>query len=128
MAARDFAQPSWGDELDSFSRQHAGWRVSLRTTTPDGETTVAARGVPLLGVACAASDATDIEVALGDRADHVAHIVPEATSVRVELTPEGADRALVIDGADGTTTTLQFESPMRPEEVDGVPDRPSGQR
>ena len=33
-----------------------------------------------------------------------------------------ADRALVIDSADGTRTTLQFTSPMRSEEVDGVPD------
>ena len=124
MGARDIAQRSWGDELDSFSRQHAGWRVSLRTTTPDGGITLAARGVPLLGVARAGSDTADIEVALGDRADHVAHIVPEAMAVRVELTPDGADRALVIDSADGTTTTLQFDSPMRPEEVDGVPDLP----
>ena len=108
MSSRDLAQPSWRDELDSFSRKHAGWRVSLRTTDPGGEETFAARDVPLIGVARAAPDTKDIEV------------------VRVELTAEGADRALVIDSADGTRTTLQFASPMRSEEVDGVPDLSSG--
>jgi len=121
MPSRDLAQPSWRDELDSFSRTHAGWRVSVRTTTAGGEETFAARDVPLVGVARTAPDTQDIEVAVGDR-DHVAHIIPDATAVRVELTPEGADRALVIDSADGTRTTLQFESPMRPEEVDGIPE------
>jgi len=122
MSSRDLAQPSWRDELDSFSRKHAGWRVSLRTTDPGGEETFAARDVPLIGVARTAPDTKDIEVALGDRREHVAHIVADATAVRVELTAEGADRALVIDSADGTRTTLQFASPMRSEEVDGVPD------
>jgi hypothetical protein len=60
------------EELDSFSRQHEGWIVSIITRSPKGDMTVAAREV---------------------------------------------------HGHDGTTTTIEFRSPMRPEEVDGLPAR-----
>ena len=123
MTTRHLAQPSWRDELDSFSRQHEGWIVSLKATTSGGEVTFDAHDVPLLGIESTPSQPPNIQVALGNRRDHLAHIVRNATAVQVELTSNGADRALVIESADGSRTTLQFRSPARPEEVDGLPDR-----
>jgi hypothetical protein len=120
MAIRHLAQPFWHDELDSFSRQHEGWLVSLRAATPRGEVTFDAHDVPLLGVVSSSTQPTEIEVALGNRRDHLSHIVSNATAVHLELTADGADRGLIIDSADGTRTTLQFKSAARPEEVDGL--------
>jgi hypothetical protein len=41
-------------------------------------------------------------------------------SVAIDETAQGVQRALIVDASD-STTLVEFRSPMRPEEVDGVP-------
>jgi hypothetical protein len=120
---RHIAPDSWADELDSFSRQHEGWLVSIRTHTPEGLVQVDATDVPLHGVSSAAPQTNDIAITVGDLRNHLTHHVHGATSLRIDLTPDRAERALVINAKDGSMTMLEFRSPMRPEEVDGVPIR-----
>jgi len=118
---REIARDSWSEELDSFSRQHEGWIVSVETRNPDGSVAVEARDLPLQGVSCASPQASDVAVSVGDRDSHLTHEVRDTTALRLELTPEGAERALIIDGRDGAQTRVEFRSPMRPEDVDGQP-------
>jgi hypothetical protein len=47
--------------------------------------------------------------------------VHNPTAFRVDLTANDAERALIICGNGGTITTIEFRSPMRPEDVDGLP-------
>jgi hypothetical protein len=123
MAIRDIARPLWSDELDRFSRQHEGWIVSIAAQT-DGNVSVQARDIPLRGVAVASSERDAIEIAVGGGREHVTHPIEFPTAVRLELTGDGAERALIIESANGTTTRLEFRSPMRPEDVDGLPNFP----
>jgi hypothetical protein len=108
-------------ELDSFSRQHEGWIVSLTQRTADGRTAIQARDLPLQGVSPIAHGSRDLAIAVGDADHRLTHDVRDVTELTVELTATGAERALVIDARDGSTTRLEFRSPMRPEEVDGLP-------
>ena len=126
-SVRRVAENSWMTELDSFSRQHEGWLVSIKTRTPDGKVAVAARDVPLRGVTAMAPEAHDIAVMVGDADNHLTHDVRGAIAVRIELTPDRAERALLIDTKDGSTISIEFRSPMRAEQVDGLaaPDRAS---
>ena len=121
MTVRTIARESWSTELDSFSRQHEGWIVSVKTRAPDGRVAVQARNLPLEGISRAAPDSSDIAILVGDQQTHLSHDVRNPVSVKVELTADQAERALIIDSNDGTTTTVEFRSPMRPEEVDGLP-------
>jgi hypothetical protein len=121
MAVRDIPRGSWRDELDSFSRQHEGWLVSVKVTEPGGESALAAKNLPLQGVRAIAPQSDDIAIVVGDRPNRITHDVHDAARLSLDLTAEGAKRALLIHGRDGTTTSIEFRSPMRPEEVDGFP-------
>jgi len=121
MTTRHIGPDSWREELDSFSRQHDGWLVSVTTRTADGEVAVTARDVPLHGVSTASPRSDAIAIIVGGSRGHLTHEVHDPTEVQVELTDDDAERALVIKRKDGTTTTIEFRSPMRPEEVDGLP-------
>jgi hypothetical protein len=119
MTIRDIGRDSWREELDSFSRQHEGWIVSITTRSPQGDVAVAAHDVPLQGVSSASPRSDDIAISVGDSRKHLTHEVREPASLQIDLTASRAERALIIHGNDGTTTTIEFRSPMRPEEVDG---------
>jgi hypothetical protein len=121
MTVRNIAQASWRHELDSFSRQHEGWIVTVTTRSPDGEVVIDAQDVPLQRVNPASSDSNDIAVVVGDRRSHLTHAVHDPATLNIDVTADGIERALIIDGRDGSTTTVKFRSPMRPEEVDGLP-------
>jgi uncharacterized protein DUF5335 len=123
MTIRIVARESWRDELDSFSRQHEGWIVSIRTRDPDGDVAIVAQDVPLLGVSPVSPRSEDIAIIVGGSRNHLTHEVHDPTALQIDLTANEAERALIIRGNDGTTTTIEFRSPMRPEEVDGLPAR-----
>ena len=121
MTIRDLARDSWRDELDSFSRQHEGWIVSIKTRSPSGDVSVAARDLPLECVSPASPRSNDIAIVVGGSRTHLTHEVHDAAALQMDLTANDAERALIIHGSDGMTTTIEFRSPMRPEDVDGVP-------
>ena len=123
MTIREIARRAWREKLDTFSRQHEGWIVSITMRTASGDVAVAAHDVPLHGVSPASPSSEDIAISVGSSRTLLTHEVHEPIAVQMELTADEADRALIIHGNDGTTTTIEFRSPMRPEEVDGVPAR-----
>lgn len=120
MNARDILRDRWREELDSFSRQHEGWIVRVDVTEA-GATRTEARDVPLYGVSLDNPRKDAIAVIVGhEPADHVTHEVSRPVAVSIEQTDAGAQRALHIRADDGSTTTVEFRSPMRPEQVDGI--------
>jgi Family of unknown function (DUF5335) len=119
---RSIARDSWVAELDSFSRQHEGWLVSLTQQMPDGRMAVEAHDLPLQGVSRASRESNDIAVTIGDAQRHLTHTVHEAIALCFELTSDRAEHALIIDAKDGSTTYVEFRAPRRVEEVDGLPD------
>jgi hypothetical protein len=82
---------------------------------------VDARDVPLQGVSVSSPSATGVAVAVGGDSGHLTHQVQDVVSVALELAGGRAERALIIHSGDGTTTSVHFRSPMRPDEVDGLP-------
>jgi len=118
---RKMPRDSWHEALDSFSRQHEGWLVSVTTRRPDGQLLVEAQNVPLQGISQTTPNSTDVAVEVGDRDRHLTHQVRDVTAVTIEMTDTRAERALVLESADRSATTVAFRSPMRPEEVDGLP-------
>lgn len=121
MGVRPLEADSWTAELDGFSRQHDGWLVSITTLAPDGRAAVEAHNLPLLGVSRVSPDSNDIAISVGDKKTHLTHGVRDAVAMRIDLTNDHVERALVIDSKDGSTTSVEFRSPARVEEVDGLP-------
>ena len=52
--------------------------------------------------------------------DYITHTISAPAQVSLEQTDEGADVALAVRAADGTTTLLRFRSAVLPEMVDAV--------
>jgi Family of unknown function (DUF5335) len=120
---RKIPRSEWRGELDSFSKQHEGWIVSVKVAGADGAVKTEARELPLQGVSADSPSNDRVDIMIGERPkSHVTHVV-DPVAVAIDVTDEGAQRALEIRGADGTTTTIEFRSPMRPADVDGMPAR-----
>jgi len=82
---------------------------------------VEARDVPLLGVSSASPQSTDIAISVGDDRQHLTHEIRDVVAVEIDVTGERIQRGLIIHGRDGSTTRVEFRSPVRPEDVDGLP-------
>lgn len=120
MAMRVIPPDEWRAFFDSFSRQHAGWLVSLEISDRSG-TQIAVRSLPLRGIAVDAEDKPSIAVLLGsDPREHFARIVRSPERIVVDQAESGADRAVTVYEAAGLATTVRFRAPMLPEMVDGV--------
>ncbi len=122
MNSRTIPRPDWNEELDSFSRQHEGWIVSVAVTDAAGRARTEVCDLPLQGVSLESPGARCVSVMVGQRPDdHVTHEVSDAVDISIDHTEAGAERALRIRASDGSTTYVEFRTPMRPDEVDGLP-------
>jgi hypothetical protein len=122
MKTRQIPRNEWPTFCDSFSRRHEGWRVTLEVFGRDIGDQIEERELAFEGVTAELADAGDkIEIMIGAKpSDHITHTISAPSQVSLEQTDEGADVALAIIAADGTTTLLGFGSAMLPEMVDGV--------
>ena len=124
MGSREIPREQWRQELDSFSRQHEGWIVRVDVTGADGKTRTEAHDLPLQGVSADSPRTSGVAIIVGqDPDDHVTHEVADPVGIAIDQNDQGAERALTIRASDGSTTTVEFRTPMRPEDVDGMPSR-----
>src|SRR5258707_5197311 len=114
MTIRNIAQDSWRDELDSFSRQHEGWIVSIKTRSHGGAVAVAARDVPLQGVSLASPPSGDIAISVGGTRGHLTHEIHDSAPVEVDLTPHEAQHAPINPRPDWPDNSLEAPSAPPP--------------
>lgn len=123
MQTKQIPTTEWSSFLDSFSRQHEGWLVNLEVFGPELGDQIAEKGLALEGISgeWAGSPGDKIMIMAGGKPDdHFTHSISRPTEVSLEQTDEGADVALAIKAADGTTALLRFRSAVLPEMVDAV--------
>jgi len=123
MQTKEIPKDEWTAFFDGFSRKHEGWLVNLEIFGSEIGAQVQHRELTFGGI----TDEWDeiggnrIFVMTGGKPDdHITHCIIRPTQVSLEQTEDGADAALAIKSADGTTALLRFRSPMLPEWVDGV--------
>ena len=103
MTSRSIPRDHWREELDSFSREHEGWRVDVRVSDGRGALRTEARDLPLVGVSCDAPGSDRIAVLAGDRPDdHLTHEIPNAVAIDIEKS------GVSIRAADGSRTEIAF--------------------
>jgi hypothetical protein len=114
MRTRLVPRAEWFNFFGAFTRQHARWVTTLWLLGPRVGAQVEARDLPLEGIV-ADPLATSISIHLGGMpGKNIEHPVATPISVWLEMTDEGTDAALGINSADGTTTLLEFRSPVQP--------------
>lgn len=123
MQTKQIPKSEWAAFLNTFSRQHEGWLVKLEIFNPDLGAQVEQTGLALKGLADEWDDAkgnTIMIMAGNELDDHVTHSISNPTEVSLEQTDDGADVALSIKSADGTTALLSFRATVLPETVDAL--------
>ena len=123
MQTKQIPRNEWPSFLDRFSRQYEGWLVNLEVFNPEIGAQVEETGLALEGL----TDEWDevkgntIMIMAGNTPDnHITHSINRPTEISLEQTDEGADAALSILSADGTTALLSFRAAVLPETVDAV--------
>jgi hypothetical protein len=120
---REVPREEWVSYLDTFSRQHEGWLVTIEVLGTEIGAQLEAQELPLEGITAdlkaGGEDVITIILGGGSRG-RVTHNVPQPTHVRIEQTESGADMTLQIESGGGVTTLVRFRSAMLPEMVDGV--------
>ena len=122
MHTIDIPRKNWAKTLQAFSLMHEGWLISLEVLGPDLGAQQELHDLPLAEVVSERSERGDtITISVARSASgQLTHTIHRPTGVRIERTDEGADLALQIETADGTTTILQFRTAALPETVDGI--------
>lgn len=123
MKTKEIPREEWAEFFDSFSRKHEGWLVNLEVLGPEIGAQVEERQLALEGITDEwdENQGNTIMIMAGAKPDdHITHSIARPTEVSLEQTDEGADAALAIKGADGTTALLTFRSVVLPEMVDAV--------
>jgi hypothetical protein len=122
MQTVEIAHEAWAQTLNEFTAIHEGWLVSLDVLAPTIGAQLAINNLPLLGVSVDRVDHHDAITISAARAaaEHMTHTIRAATRVYIERREDGADVALQIESADGTTTILRFRATALPETLDGV--------
>ena len=123
MKTIEIPKEEWGVFFDNFSRRHEGWLVTLEILGAEIGAQIGEREMALKGIVDEGDEikGNEIMIMVGMKPDdHVTHTIGNAIQVSLEQTDAGADAALAIKSADGTTALLRFRSPMLPELVDGL--------
>lgn len=122
MLTVEIPRQEWVHTLNEFSAIHESWLVSVDVLGPELGAQPEIDNLPLLGVSAdRIHDDATISISAGRSvADRITHTIHPATRVHIERTEDGADAALQIESADGTSTILRFRTAALSETVDGV--------
>lgn len=123
MKTRDIPRTEWLKFFNRFSRQHNGWIIDLEVFGADIGAQYEERELALEGITAEWDEGEGYIIAIMtgvDRTNHITHTINQPTTVNLEQTDEGANVALAIKAADGTTSLVKFRAVMLPEMVDAV--------
>jgi hypothetical protein len=123
MLTVEVPREAWAQALNEFNAIHEGWLVSLDVLGPTIGAQPEINNLPLLGISVDQTDHADtimISAAARSTAEHVTHTIHATTRVYIERREDGADVALQIESADGTTAILRFRATALPETLDGL--------
>jgi hypothetical protein len=117
-------QPArWSQALAEFSALHEGWLISMDILSPSIGAQPEVRDLPLVGIVAEPGRKGGLIAISAAKFDgeQITHTIHSPTRVRLERTDTGADAAMQIESAEGTTTILRLRTPALPETVDGLP-------
>ena len=117
----EIAHQQWTAYLDSFSRQHLDWLVSVEIRSPEGRLMVVEER-PFKGISLESAAGIDrAYVQVGERPEaHLTHTIEQPLRMTFRQSQSGQHRGLEIASANGTTTVILFRSAMQPEMLDGM--------
>lgn len=125
----EITRKEWPDYCDSFSLQHHGWLVNLRKIKTEAleqnrdaalaRAEMLATEQPLQRVSEQHDGQTVLAITVGE-GDTVQTFQVAGVCRLLRERVGGAHLGLRIDNGDGNSLLIEFRSPARPEELDGM--------
>lgn len=114
----EIARSQWEDFCETFSQQHAGWRVTLETDELGGSHRTVAEDLPLMELSSETrGGGFALRVVMGKNiTETLAHNIENVQSMRLQTNDAGAHEGLQVRAAAGTTT-LRFSTPATPDQM-----------
>jgi hypothetical protein len=112
MKTREITKNEWPEFFDRFSRQHEGSLLTLEILGSEIGAQIENRELSFEGIVDEWDDihGNRIMIMAGAKPDgHITHIISQPVQVSLEQADDGADVALAIKAADGTTALLRFK-------------------
>lgn len=122
MPVREIPRDDWVAFLESFSRLHDGWLITIDVLGAPDER-LKARESALKAITADLRPQGEDSISILTRNtphDEVSHIIEAPLHVRLMETETGVHEGLQIESKGGQTTIVRFRSPMLPELVDGI--------
>ncbi len=121
MRNRLVPRTEWHRFFQEFSRRHEDWLATVRVVSAGLGPQVESSDLPLEGIVADPAGHGPISIHMGRTPQqHIEHEVENPTQIWIELSEEGAEKALQIESMDGTKTIVEFRSSSLPQEVDGL--------
>jgi hypothetical protein len=118
MTKLKIMRAEWPAFLNSFSKQHRDWLVTVEINET-GNPSILGKSLPLKGISPDGKNKF-INLMLGNDNEDFEHNISDPESIILDQTNEGAHKELQINSVNGTVTTLRFISVALPETVDGM--------
>jgi hypothetical protein len=121
MSKQAIPLAQWDEFLQSFSRKHQGWLVTIQTHDVQTGETTATRFMPLKAIRLDLEDEKNPRINVTVLADQkeLTHILFRPSDLTLELSAEGNEQAVRIVSIH-TVTTVRFRVAVAPELIDGV--------
>lgn len=119
MATQEVPRDRWIKELDTFSKEHQGWVVTLEVLGSDLGDQEEATRLPLVGIAADVKDGENrISVMVGGRPEtHLTHFIESPRRVWVARADFHGHDSVSVEDAEGKTTVVHFLH-VDPDEVE----------
>src|SRR5438093_13370375 len=105
MGNRLVPRSEWHRFFQDFSRRHEDWLATILVVSAGLGPQVESSDLPLEGIVADPAGHGPISIHLGRSPQrHIEHEVQNPTQIWVELSEEGAEKALQIESMDGTKT------------------------
>jgi hypothetical protein len=114
METRDIHEDQWIDYLDRFSREHAGWPVTIEVLDPQAGPQNVAVNLPLQGISFdqKGSRPCVVQISAGDAPGrHVNHVIDLPLHIR-EADESDGSIDLQIEAARGPVTLVHLRGPV----------------
>ena len=111
MATKEIPRAEWVRWLDVFSKQHAGWLVTVELLGSHLGDQEQSTRLPLVGVSADVKDKEHgIVVILGGRPGaHLTRIIEKAKRLWLKDPEDTVNEALAVESEDGTATVVNFQ-------------------
>ena len=111
MPTIELPRETWVDRLNAFTMAHEGWMASLEVFGPETGEQPTVVDLPLIGVSADRVDHGTVAISVALSAgEHLTRVIHDAMRIYLEQSDDGATAALLIESADGTTTTVHLRA------------------